>query len=187
MGFFCGAATITPSGEVATALTRGAAKVFEPRGAEPQSFTLLEATQTPSMPPKRGRHDERGGDDATIPPTDATRGTAIALVDRTLFSASDWIRSDGGPAQILREAATLCEEMGLTPTTRDGDSRREASSTMVPEESWHAAAAKLVDLPARLVIERTRVVPGVVLLDNQEGVFSLVGPAGVVYRPQRVL
>ena len=203
MGFFCGAAAITPSGEAASVLTRGAARAMEPKGADPQtdpvrgeasrqtrlpqSFTLLEATQTPSMPPRRRADDARGGDDTTISPTDSARGAAIALVDRPLFSASDWIRSEGGPAQILRHAATLCDEMRVTPTTQDGDGRREASSTVVPEESWHAAAAKLVDLPARPVIERMRAVPGVVFLDNKNGVFSLVGPTGVVYWPQRVL
>ena len=117
MGFFCGAAPIVPSGEAAAVLTRGAARTLEPRGAEPetdpvrgeasrqtrlpQSFTLLEATQTPSMPPRRGEHDERGRDDAIVSPTDVTRGAATALLERPLFSASDWIGSDGGPAQIL--------------------------------------------------------------------------------------
>jgi hypothetical protein len=46
---------------------------------------------------------------------------------------------------------------------------------------WDAAAARLVNLSARPAIEKTMVRPNVILLDNENKVFRMVGPCGKEY------
>jgi hypothetical protein len=42
-------------------------------------------------------------------------------------------------------------------------------------------------MPARPTIERSSISPGVVVVDNSQGIFQLVGPKGKIFVPQRVL
>jgi hypothetical protein len=56
-----------------------------------------------------------------------------------------------------------------------------------PPSIWHAAAARLVNLSARLAIKRTMVWPNIILLDNKNKVFRMVGPCGKEYYPERVM
>jgi hypothetical protein len=42
-------------------------------------------------------------------------------------------------------------------------------------------------MPARLAIERSSITPGVIVVDNSQGIFQLVGPKGKVFVPRRVL
>jgi hypothetical protein len=42
-------------------------------------------------------------------------------------------------------------------------------------------------MPTRLAIERSSITLGVVVVDNSQGIFQLVGPKGKVFVPQRVL
>jgi hypothetical protein len=42
-------------------------------------------------------------------------------------------------------------------------------------------------MPARPAIERSSITPGVVVVDNFQGIFQLVGPKGKVFMPRRVL
>jgi hypothetical protein len=50
-----------------------------------------------------------------------------------------------------------------------------------------AAAARVKTMPARPAIERSSISLGVVVVDNSQGIFQLVGPKGKVFVPWRVL
>jgi hypothetical protein len=50
-----------------------------------------------------------------------------------------------------------------------------------------SAAARVKTMPARPAIERSSITPGVVVVDNSQGIFQLVGPKGKVFVPRRVL
>jgi hypothetical protein len=47
-----------------------------------------------------------------------------------------------------------------------------------------AAAARVKTMPARPTIERSSISPGVVVVDNSQGIFQLVGPKGKVFIPR---
>jgi hypothetical protein len=42
-------------------------------------------------------------------------------------------------------------------------------------------------MPTRPAIERSSISPGMVVVDNSQGIFQLVGPKGKVFVPRRVL
>ncbi|CAM6085511.1 unnamed protein product [Calypogeia fissa] len=101
-------------------------------------------------------------------------------------------------AEVFRLAASLCESENVDASSAEVvvedaiASRLEESN--VPHvdvddisEPWHAAAAKLSQLSARPAVERAMMRPNIVMLDNRDRIFSLVGPVGKVYYPQRVL
>jgi hypothetical protein len=50
-----------------------------------------------------------------------------------------------------------------------------------------SAAARVKTMPARPAIERSSITPGVVVVDNSQGIFQLVGPKGKVFVPRRAL
>jgi hypothetical protein len=50
-----------------------------------------------------------------------------------------------------------------------------------------SAAARVKTMPARPAIERSSITPGVVVVDNSQGIFQLVGPKRKVFVPRRVL
>jgi hypothetical protein len=50
-----------------------------------------------------------------------------------------------------------------------------------------SAATRVKTMPARPAIERSSITPGVVVVDNSQGIFQLVGPKGKVFVPRRVL
>lgn len=54
-------------------------------------------------------------------------------------------------------------------------------------EALLSAASRVKTMAARLAIERSSMTPGVVVVDNSQGIFQLVGPKGRVYVPRRVL
>jgi hypothetical protein len=105
-------------------------------------------------------------------------------------------------AEIFQLAATLCRggEEGrdklnpshcegwdkLDPTGPSGENMMEQPGEDQPS-IWHAAAARLVNLSARPAIERTMVQPNIILLDNKNKVFWMVGPCGKENYPKRVM
>jgi hypothetical protein len=115
-------------------------------------------------------------------------GVAKAMCQTPLFSAKRLTISCIQPTIMFRLAATLCENGG-TPkmTIRSKDifmpplvphPISEASCTKVSKvqlESWHAAMAKLHDLPTRPTIDQTNVILEVVVVHNEEGVVQLKG------------
>jgi hypothetical protein len=42
-------------------------------------------------------------------------------------------------------------------------------------------------MPARPAIKRSSIAPGIVVVDNSQGIFQLIGPKGKVFVPRRVL
>jgi hypothetical protein len=50
-----------------------------------------------------------------------------------------------------------------------------------------SAAARIKTMHARPTIERSSISPGVVVVDNSQGIFQLIGPKGKVFVPRRVL
>jgi hypothetical protein len=50
-----------------------------------------------------------------------------------------------------------------------------------------SAAARVKTMPARPAIERSSIIPGVVVVDNSQGIFQLIGPKGKIFVPRRVL
>ncbi|PTQ44536.1 hypothetical protein MARPO_0020s0163, partial [Marchantia polymorpha] len=165
--------------EASVAVTRGATRALEPRGATgeldpqrdeggrqarlPQSFLLSEVGSTSSMrpiPPSdlSGRTEtstSRVVDTDT--PSSAVTRMASSVMRSPLFSAMELIDSRIDLTRVFRAAATLCEP------------------------------ARMEYLPARPAIDRERVVPGVCMVDNRSGVFRLVSATGQVYVPTRVL
>jgi hypothetical protein len=50
-----------------------------------------------------------------------------------------------------------------------------------------SAATRVKTMPARPTIKRSSITPGIVVVDNSQGIFQLVGPKGKVFMPRRVL
>ncbi|BBN14385.1 hypothetical protein Mp_6g11220 [Marchantia polymorpha subsp. ruderalis] len=199
--------------EASVAVTRGAARALEPRGATreldpqrgedgrqarlPQSFLLSEVGSTSSMrpvPPSglSGRTEtstSRVVDTDT--PSSAVTRMASSVMRSPLFSAMELMDSGIDLARVFRAAATLCERGSITATSAEiGETSGEELSSTTPssdESTWQAAAARMESLPARSAIDRERVVPGVCMVDNRSGVFRLVSATGQVYVPARVL
>jgi hypothetical protein len=195
MGFMCGTTHI----EASAAVTRAVGKALEPRGATveldpqrgeahrqmklPQSFTLTDMARTTPMNPihtsKQTKKVTELGNGAS-----ALMEIATSVVNRPLFSASYVLNMGVKPSEVFKLATTLCEDtQDITSSTevRHVEGAAEAISSTSSGETWHAAAARLVDLSARPAFERTRFKPSVVSLDNWAGIFRLIGPSGVVY------
>ncbi|BBN20654.1 hypothetical protein Mp_Vg01120 [Marchantia polymorpha subsp. ruderalis] len=60
-------------------------------------------------------------------------------------------------------------------------------STLFEETTWQVATARMEFLPARLAIDRERIVSGVCMVDNRSGLFRLMSSTGQVYIPAKVL
>jgi hypothetical protein len=50
-----------------------------------------------------------------------------------------------------------------------------------------STAARVKTMPARPAIKRSSITPGLVVVDNSQGIFQLVGPKGKIFVPRRVL
>jgi hypothetical protein len=50
-----------------------------------------------------------------------------------------------------------------------------------------SAAARVKTMPARPAIKRSSIIPGIIVVDNSQGIFQLVGPKGKVFVPRRAL
>jgi hypothetical protein len=112
---------------------------------------------------------------------------AAARVYQTpLFSAAMVSRADFSPAVVFKMVVTMCErgsstainamktEVHLEPVV---DSEEDTMQELL------AAAARIKTMPARPAIERSSISPGVVVVDNFQGIFQLVGPKGKVFVP----
>jgi hypothetical protein len=58
------------------------------------------------------------------------------------------------------------------------------------EDTMHklfSVAALVKTMPIRPTIERSSITPGVVVVNNSQGIFQIVGPKGKVFVPRRVL
>jgi hypothetical protein len=116
---------------------------------------------------------------------------AVSLIyQASLFSAAMVSHSDFSPAAVFKRAATMCESGHSTVATTlktvvDAEQVVESQEDTV--QGLFSAAARVKTMPARPAIERSSITPGVVVVDNSQGIFQLVGPKGKVFVPRQVL
>jgi hypothetical protein len=180
---------------------RGASSNLDPQRGEgnrqarlPESFTLEEMVPTMSMVyPSRVEASSNRPSQRGAKPTKASgvvQEAASLIYQASLFSAAMVSHSDFSPAAVFKRAATMCESgHSMVATTLktavDAEQVVESQEDMV--QGLFSAAARVKTMPARPVIERSSITLGVVVVDNSQGIFQLVGPKGKVFVPRRVL
>ncbi len=112
-----------------------------------------------------------------------------AMCESPLFFIKTMVISNIQPTFVFHLADTLCES-GATPNVvvrlKDtfvppiiphlvSKGNRTMEVFKVQLESWHAVVAKLHDLPTWPTIDQTNVIPSVVFMHNEEGIFQLRG------------
>jgi hypothetical protein len=106
-----------------------------------------------------------------------------------LFSVAMVSRVDFNPAAAFKMVATMCER-GSSMATNAMKTKVHLEPVVDSEEDTMqellAAATHIKTMPARPVIERSSISPRVVVVDNFQGIFQLVGPKGKVFVPRRV-
>jgi hypothetical protein len=128
---------------------------------------------------------------AAVAAANTNLGAAKALREVPLFSATQMKTMGFEVAEVFKLAASFCAnavegQLDHNPTTPSCEKAVE-DLPREKEPTWHAAAARLVNLSARPAIERTLIQPNVILLDNRNKVFRMVGPAGKEYFLERVM
>ncbi|PTQ28729.1 hypothetical protein MARPO_0156s0026, partial [Marchantia polymorpha] len=183
--------------KASVAVTRGAARALEPRGAtgelDPQREVGSTSSMTPVPPSDLSGRTETSTSRVmdTDTPSRAVTRMASSVMRSPLFSTMELMDYGIDLARVFRAAAMLCERGSITATSTEiGETIGEELSSTTPssdESTWQAAAARMESLPARPAIDRERVVPGVCMVDNRSGVFRLVSAIEQVYVPARVL
>jgi hypothetical protein len=180
---------------------RGANSNLDPQRGEgnrqarlPESFTLEEIVPTTSMVyPSRVEASSNRLAQRGAKPTKASRvvqEAASLIYQASLFSAAMVSHANFSPTAIFKRAATVCESGHYTvattlKTTVDAEQLIESQEDTV--QGLFSAAARVKTMPARPAIERSFITPGVVVVDNSQDIFQLVGPKGKVFVPRRVL
>jgi hypothetical protein len=107
-----------------------------------------------------------------------------------LLSATMVSRADFSPAAVFKMVVTMCER-GSSTATNAMKTEVHLEPVVDSEEDTVqellAAAARVKTMPARPAIERSSISPGVVVVDNSQGIFQFVGPKGKIFVPRRVL
>jgi hypothetical protein len=180
---------------------RGASPSLDPQRGEgnkqarlPESFTLGEVVPTSSIvPPIRvivpSAKVAQGGAESVEAPG-VVSVAAVKVYQALLFSAAMVSRADFSPAVVFKMVATMCEG-GSSTATNAMKSKVHLEPVVDSEEDTvqelPAAAARVKTMPTRPVIERSSISPGMVVVDNSQGIFQLIGPKGKVFVPRRVL
>jgi hypothetical protein len=116
---------------------------------------------------------------------------AARVYQAPLFSAAMVSRADFSPAVVFKMVATMCEQgssMVITAMKTEVHLEPVVDSEEDTAHELLAVAARVKTMPARPAIERSSISPGVVVVvDNSQGIFQLVGPEGKVFVPRRVL
>jgi hypothetical protein len=97
---------------------------------------------------------------------------------------------DFSPAVVFKRAATMCESGDYTVATTlktAVDAEQVVESQEDTLQGLFSATARVKTMPARPAIERSSIIPSVVVVDNSQGIFQLVGPKGKVFVPRQVL
>jgi hypothetical protein len=115
---------------------------------------------------------------------------ASLIYQASLFSAARVSHSDFNPAAVFKRAATMCESSHYTvaitlKTAVDPEQVVESQEDMV--QGLFSAVARVKTMPIRPAIDRSSITPGVVVVDNSQGIFQLIGPKEKVFVPRRVL
>ena len=125
--------------------------------------------------------------------SNAVSRIATLVLEASLFLATKLMALGVDLALVFREAATMCERGSVIASSAKVHEGVAVEHPLVgdvalsSDTTWHAVAARMDALPARLAIERACVKPGVCMVDNRTGVFRLIGPIGQVYTPDWVL
>jgi hypothetical protein len=111
---------------------------------------------------------------------------ASLIYQASLFSAAMVSHSDFSLVAVFKRAATMCELGHYTVATTlktavDVEQMVERQEDTV--QGLFSAAARIKTMPARPTIEKSSITPGVLVVDNSQGIFQLVGPKGKVFVP----
>jgi hypothetical protein len=122
--------------------------------------------------------------------SEVVQEAASLIYQASLFTAAMVSHSNFSPATVFKRAATMCESGHSTVATTlktavDGEQVVESQEDTV--QGLFSVAARVKTMPARPMIERSSITPGIVVVDNSQGIFQLVGPKGKVFVPRRVL
>jgi hypothetical protein len=112
------------------------------------------------------------------------------IYQASLFSAAMVSHSGFSPAAVFKKVATMCESGHYTVATTlktAVDVEQVVESQEDTVQGLFSAAVRIKTMPARPAIERLSIILGVVVVDNSQGIFQLVGPKGKVFVPRRVL
>jgi hypothetical protein len=160
----------------------------------PESFTLEEMVPTTSMVyPSRveassNRPAHKGAKSTKA--SGVVHEAASLIYQASLFFAAMVSHSDFSPTAVFKKAAMMCES-GHYPVATTLKTVVGAEQVVESQEDTvqglFSAAARAKTMPARPAIERSSIIPGVVVVDNSQGIFQLVGPKGKVFMPRRVL
>jgi hypothetical protein len=160
----------------------------------PESFTLEEMVPTTSMVyPSRVEASSNRPAQRGAKPTKASRvvqEAASLIYQASLFSAAMASHADFSPIAVFKRAATMCESGHCTfattlKTAVNAEQVVESQEDLV--QGLFSAAARVKTMPARPAIKRSSITPGVVVVDNSQGIFQLFGPKRKVFVPRRVL
>jgi hypothetical protein len=115
---------------------------------------------------------------------------ASLIYQASLFSTAMVSHSDFSPAVVFKRAATMYESGHSTVATTlktAVNAEQVVESQEDTVQGLFLAAVRIKTMPARPAIERSSIILGVVVVDNSQGIFQLVGPKGKVFVPRRVL
>jgi hypothetical protein len=180
---------------------RGASSNLDPQRGEgngqarlPESFTLEEMVPTmPMVYPSRVEASSNRPSQRSAKPTKASgvvQEAASLIYQASLFSAAMVSHSHFSPAAVFKRAATMCESGHSTIATTLKTAVDAEQVVESQEDTVHglfSAAAHVKTMLARPAIERSSITLGVVVVDNSQGIFQLVGPKRKVFVPRRVL
>jgi hypothetical protein len=160
----------------------------------PESFSLEEMVPTTSMVyPLRVEASSNRPAQRGAKPTKASgvvQEAASLIYQVSLFSAAMASHADFSPATVFKRAAMMCKSGHCTVATTLKtvvDAEQAVESLEDTVQGLFSAATRIKTMPARPAIERSSIIPVVVVVDNSQGIFQLVGPKRKVFVPRRVL
>jgi hypothetical protein len=177
---------------------RGASPILDPQRGEGnkqawllESFTLGEVVPTSSMVlPIRVRVPSAKiaqGSAERVEAPGVVSEAAARVCQAPLFSAAMVSRADFSLAAVFKMVAIMCER-GSSTATNAMKTKVHLEAVVDNEEDTvqelFATAARVKTMPARPAIERSFISSGVVVVDNSQGIFQLVGPKGKVFVPR---
>jgi hypothetical protein len=112
------------------------------------------------------------------------------IYQASFFSVAMASHADFSPAAIFKRVATMCESGHYTVATTlktAVDAEQVVKSQEDTEQGLFSTVALVKTMPARPAIERSSITLGLVVVDNSQGIFQLIGPKGKVFMPQQVL
>jgi hypothetical protein len=106
---------------------------------------------------------------------------ATLVCQASIFSATMMVHPDFSPTAIFKMAATMYE-LGNSMVAKALKTKVQAEEAEKSQEDTVqgllSAATHVKTMPTRPAIERSSIIPRVVVVDNFQGIFQLVGPKG---------